>query len=208
MDELGAKIRRERTNLGLTQQELADRLGVTYSSVSHWEAGTSTPRVPILKSLADMFKTTVAELIGERVQTNIMTGGVMVPVLGTTHMGECEDEEPCLYEVEVPSRVVEAHPQAFAVHAQGGCMDNRYPSDSVLLVDPAMQPYSGCAVLAETADYRSVVRVYSRGNSTVMLAADSHSGEYEDIVSVGEDEPVTVKGVVVWYQAEKDVRRS
>ena len=40
-----------------------------------------------------------------------------------------------------------------------------------------------------------------------MLTADSHSGEFPDIVAGPEDQPVVLKGVIVWYQAEKDVRR-
>lgn len=35
---------------------------------------------------------------------------------------------------------------------------------------------------------------------------DSHTGEYEDIIVKPDDPPVVIKGVVVWYQAEKDVR--
>ena len=39
-----------------------------------------------------------------------------------------------------------------------------------------------------------------------MLSSDSHSGDFEDIIVGADDAPVMLKGVVVWYQAEKAVR--
>lgn len=205
--DLGKKIRAHRDELGLTQAELADKLGLTYSSVSQWESGRATPRTPILRQLADLFGTTVADLMGEDASEAAISGASrMVPLLGFAHMGEPCDEGSLSDEVEVPASIAEAHPRGFMVHAQGGCMDNRFPHDALLLVDPDMEPMNGQPVLAETADYGAVVRNYTRGRSTVMLTADSHSGEYDDILAGPDDEPVVCRGRVVWYMGERDER--
>lgn len=205
--DLGKKIRAHRDELGLTQAELADKLGLTYSSVSQWESGRATPRTPILRQLADLFNTTVADLMGEDAAETAISGtSRMVPLLGFAHMGEPCDEGNLADEVEVPASIADAHPRGFMVHAQGGCMDNRFPHDALLLVDPDMEPMNGQPVLAETADYGAVVRNYTRGRSTVMLTADSHSGEYDDILAGPDDEPVVCKGRVVWYMGERDER--
>ncbi|MEE0378651.1 MAG: helix-turn-helix domain-containing protein [Collinsella sp.] len=205
--DLGKKIRAHRDELGLTQAELADKLGLTYSSVSQWESGRATPRTPILRQLADLFNTTVADLMGEDATEAAISGtSRMVPLLGFAHMGEPCDEGNLADEVEVPASIADAHPRGFMVHAQGGCMDNRFPHDALLLVDPDMEPVNGQPVLAETADYGAVVRNYTRGRSTVMLTADSHSGEYDDILAGPGDEPVVCKGRVVWYMGERDER--
>ena len=205
--DLGKKIRAHRDELGLTQAELADKLGLTYSSVSQWESGRATPRTPILRQLADLFDTTVADLMGEDAAEAAISGtSRMVPLLGFAHMGEPCDEGNLADEVEVPASIADAHPRGFMVHAQGGCMDNRFPHDALLLVDPDMEPANGQPVLAETADYGAVVRNYTRGRSTVMLTADSHSGEYDDILAGPGDEPVVCKGRVVWYMGERDER--
>lgn len=206
--DLGKKIRAHRDELGLTQAELADKLGLTYSSVSQWESGRATPRTPILRQLADLFDTTVADLMGEDATETAISGtSRMVPLLGFAHMGEPCDEGNLADEVEVPASIAEAHPRGFMVHAQGGCMDNRFPHDALLLVDPDMEPVNGQPVLAETADYGAVVRNYTRGRSTVMLTADSHSGEYDDILAGPDDAPVVCKGRVVWYMGERDERQ-
>lgn len=205
--DLGKKIRAHRDELGLTQAELADKLGLTYSSVSQWESGRATPRTPILRQLAELFDTTVADLMGEDAAEAAISGtSRMVPLLGFAHMGEPCDEGNLADEVEVPASIADAHPRGFMVHAQGGCMDNRFPHDALLLVDPDMEPVNGRPVLAETADYGAVVRNYTRGRSTVMLTADSHSGEYDDILAGPGDEPVVCKGRVVWYMGERDER--
>lgn len=205
--DLGKKIRAHRDELGLTQAELADKLGLTYSSVSQWESGRATPRTPILRQLADLFNTTVADLMGEDAAEAAISGtSRMVPLLGFAHMGEPCDEGNLADEVEVPASIADAHPRGFMVHAQGGCMDNRFPHDALLLVDPDMEPVNGQPVLAETTDYGAVVRNYTRGRSTVMLTADSHSGEYDDILAGPGDEPVVCKGRVVWYMGERDER--
>lgn len=205
--DLGKKIRAHRDELGLTQAELADKLGLTYSSVSQWESGRATPRTPILRQLADLFNTTVADLMGEDATEAAISGtSRMVPLLGFAHMGEPCDEGNLADEVEVPASIADAHPRGFMVHAQGGCMDNRFPHDALLLVDPDMEPVNGQPVLAETSDYGAVVRNYTRGRSTVMLTADSHSGEYDDILAGPGDDPVVCKGRVVWYMGERDER--
>lgn len=205
--DLGKKIRAHRDELGLTQAELADKLGLTYSSVSQWESGRATPRTPILRQLADLFDTTVADLMGEDATEAAISGtSRMVPLLGFAHMGEPCDEGSLADEVEVPASIADAHPRGFMVHAQGGCMDNRFPHDALLLVDPDMEPVNGQPVLAETSDYGAVVRNYTRGRSTVMLTADSHSGEYDDILAGPGDDPVVCKGRVVWYMGERDER--
>lgn len=205
--DFAQKLRQMREKAGLTQGDLADKLDVSRPAVSSWESGKIRPRLNKLQQLADLFDTTVADLMGEDATEAAISGtSRMVPLLGFAHMGEPCDEGSLADEVEVPASIADAHPRGFMVHAQGGCMDNRFPHDALLLVDPDMEPVNGQPVLAETADYGAVVRNYTRGRSTVMLTADSHSGEYDDILAGPDDEPVVCKGRVVWYMGERDER--
>lgn len=205
--DFAKKVRYLRENAGFSQGDVADRLDVTRPTVSNWESGRARPRLNKLTELADLFGTTVADLMGEDASEAAISGASrMVPLLGFAHMGEPCDEGNLSDEVEVPASIAEAHPRGFMVHAQGGCMDNRFPHDALLLVDPDMEPMNGQPVLAETADYGAVVRNYTRGRSTVMLTADSHSGEYDDILAGPDDAPVVCRGRVVWYMGERDER--
>lgn len=206
MDDFSSRVKRLRELCGLTQLEVARKLDVSPAAVGAWENNRSRPRLDKLENLAELLGTTAYELLNGNEPMQVRPSSVLVPLLGTTHMGEFADEDDCDRMVEVPANVVEAHPGGFCVHADGECMNNRYPSDSVLFIDPHMQPFDGCAVLAETEQYQSIVRKYSKGSTSLMLSPDSHSDSFEDIIVRADDAPVKLKGVVVWYQAEKDLR--
>jgi len=53
-----------RKPLGLSQQALADRIGVSRSTVSMWEIGESEPCNDLLIRLADLLGASVDELLG------------------------------------------------------------------------------------------------------------------------------------------------
>lgn len=67
---LSEKILSLRTGLGLSQEELAEKLEVSRQSVSKWETGQSVPDLDKLIKLADLFQISVDELVreGERPQ--------------------------------------------------------------------------------------------------------------------------------------------
>lgn len=59
----GAFIRTLRLRKGLTQAQLANRLGVTDKAVSKWERGISFPDLFLFQKLADVFGISVGELL-------------------------------------------------------------------------------------------------------------------------------------------------
>ncbi|MBQ3638186.1 MAG: helix-turn-helix transcriptional regulator [Clostridia bacterium] len=61
---LGENIRKHRRRLDLTQDELAERLGVSFQTVSRWENGTTYPDMELLPEIADLFSVTVDALMG------------------------------------------------------------------------------------------------------------------------------------------------
>lgn len=61
---LGKRIVAHRKRLGLTQDQLAEQLGVTAQAVSKWENDQSCPDIAMLPKLAEIFETTTDELLG------------------------------------------------------------------------------------------------------------------------------------------------
>ena len=53
-----------RRKLGLTQEALAQSLGVTNQAVSKWESGQSCPDIALLPQIADLFGITLDQLFG------------------------------------------------------------------------------------------------------------------------------------------------
>ena len=62
--EISKNIRFYRKLLGLTQEELSNRLGGKKSLVSNYENGYSVPDIFTLIKLADIFDVTLDELVG------------------------------------------------------------------------------------------------------------------------------------------------
>lgn len=62
---LGEKIASARKEEGMTQEMLAEQLGVTRQAVSRWETGLSVPDAGMLVRIAGALDTTVNDLLGE-----------------------------------------------------------------------------------------------------------------------------------------------
>lgn len=62
--ELGKNIRAGRKKMGLTQEELAERMNVSVGAVSKWESGSSCPELSLLMRLALCFQISLDALTG------------------------------------------------------------------------------------------------------------------------------------------------
>lgn len=64
MSKISENIAKHRKAAGLTQEALAEKLGVTFQAVSKWETAKSSPDIDILPELADIFACTIDDLFG------------------------------------------------------------------------------------------------------------------------------------------------
>lgn len=62
--ELSENLRRLRRERELSQEQLAEKLGVSVSSLSRWETGSTYPDIEMLPTLAGFFGTSIDELLG------------------------------------------------------------------------------------------------------------------------------------------------
>ena len=58
------KIERERRKAGLTQAELAEKLGVSVGCISLWENGRTIPTVDKVQKMAKIFSVPMEKLVG------------------------------------------------------------------------------------------------------------------------------------------------
>lgn len=61
---IGENIRSFRKKNDLTQETLAERLGVSYQSISRWENGATYPDLEMLPAIAEALAVTIDELLG------------------------------------------------------------------------------------------------------------------------------------------------
>lgn len=75
--EIGKRIAESRRNAGFTQEELANRLGVTPQALSKWEKGASSPDLEMLTSLCDILEVSADYLVGKKRKTIVENGNLI-----------------------------------------------------------------------------------------------------------------------------------
>ena len=63
--EFSEKLIQLRRKQGMSQEQLADRLGITRQSVSKWESGASDPSTSNLLALAKLYGVSAEDLLRE-----------------------------------------------------------------------------------------------------------------------------------------------
>lgn len=71
MNSIGSTIKCLRKAMGVTQDEMAQKLGVTYQAVSKWENDITQPDIMMIPALATYFGVSIDELFGYKL--NVMT---------------------------------------------------------------------------------------------------------------------------------------
>ena len=69
------KIKFLREQIGLTQSDLAKRLGITRSSVNAWEMGISVPSTQYVVELANIFRVSTDYLLGMKTSAAVSVEG-------------------------------------------------------------------------------------------------------------------------------------
>ena len=68
---LAANILKNRKKSGLSQEALANKLGVTFQAVSKWENAKAAPDISFLPIMADIFDCYIDELFSREVKAEI-----------------------------------------------------------------------------------------------------------------------------------------
>ena len=64
MSKRRVEMKVERVRHSMSQTDLANALGVTASTVHHWETGASSPDVRMAKRIADVLHVDVSTVVG------------------------------------------------------------------------------------------------------------------------------------------------
>lgn len=78
---LGSQIARYRKEKGMTQESLAQQLGVTNQAVSKWESDQNCPDVMLLPKIADLFEISLDTLFGREFQAAQLLVPVNLPAV-------------------------------------------------------------------------------------------------------------------------------
>lgn len=62
--EFQKRLKELRTEKGLSQKELSEKIGTTYSAISYWETGVNEPKMSYIIALCKFFGVSADYLLG------------------------------------------------------------------------------------------------------------------------------------------------
>lgn len=101
--QIGCRLSVCRQNKNMTQEELANRLGVTPQALSKWERGVSLPDISMLPDIAAILEISTDYLLGVSRQNNVQNGDItMQHTLGENLRNSLEPLELIFGEELIP----------------------------------------------------------------------------------------------------------
>ena len=106
INKVGIQISGLRRAKGLTQNELGERLGVSFQAVSKWERGENLPDITLLPKLARILETTTDNILlgGEKIVEYKGKFTVSDMIAGLNHlksMGECLGKDNIIFRAAI-----------------------------------------------------------------------------------------------------------
>ncbi len=142
MNQLGEKIARKRKDLGMTQNEFADRMSVTRQTVSRWEAGTVYPDIDKISDIAELLHVSCDYLLKDDVEEENAAeiSGISRLLKGaegkTVRLSFFDDEaDPDLYKADCRIIAFEGNWMKVEAETKKGTVEKLVPVSSVLSLE-------------------------------------------------------------------------
>lgn len=164
---------------GLSQQELADKIGVSKSSINMYERGDRVPRPNVQEALADYFNVDLDYLTGRSERTTRLVSAVAVPagfeplpVMSSVPLvGSIACGTPITAEQNVEARIgVPATWHAdFALTCHGDSMSPRYKDGDVVCIHAQPEVENGQIAAVRIGDEATLKRFYQDGDTVTLV---------------------------------------
>ena len=190
--------KKARKENGRTQVEVAEKIGLSQSSYSYWERGTTKIDNISLTRLSELFGVSVDYLLGN-VDTPIQ-GNVKVPVLGSIPAGiPVEAVENILDWEEIPASWATGGREYFGLKVKGDSMYPKYLEGDTVILRKQNTCDSGddCVVMVNGYD-ATLKQVFLREDGSMEIRPLNPS--YPPTTYTPDDIaklPVSIAGVVV-----------
>lgn len=136
---VGESIRIARKAIGMTQKELAEKLGITASAITQIEKGLTKPDISRLSAIADILNMNVDEMLSGVKTTSV----AKIPIIGEASCGDSivssfqDTGRTCYYRGDYFS------PDLYCVIASGDSMAPEIEDGDEIVCDPRAKPAHG-----------------------------------------------------------------
>ena len=132
-----------RENKKISQQEIADKIGVDRSAISYWESGKAEPTMGNVVKVAEVLDVDIISLIGgnfnfdnaELLETKPIDT-VKIPVLGVIKAGiPIEAQEEIIDYVDIPKEWTKGDKKFYALKISGDSMYPKYQTNDIVVFE-------------------------------------------------------------------------
>ena len=186
---------------GITQLELAKKLGVGTTSVYNWCNGVKTPRMDKVDAMCDLFGCRRADLVEDNSSPEDETfkKGIRIPVLGSVPAGvPIEAIQDILGYEEIPASMLKSGNNYFALKIDGDSMYPDYKTGDIIIIKQQSDCNSGddCVVMVN-GDEATFKRVIKKEKSIILKPLNNnyepyYFDEYEILTK-----PVKIIGIAI-----------
>lgn len=198
-----------RNRVGMTQKQLADKLGVTQQTIWYYENGKREMKSSVLIAMSDALGCSVSELLGipsgNGVIKAVRTNSHYLPVVGRIPAGEAREAiEQSDRTHPVPDELYEGNEDSVWLEVSGNSMNRILPDGSLALVNRRAEVRNGdVAAVFVNGDDATIKRVFFE-HGVIRLHPESYDPEYRDR-TIDESDPdapaVHIIGKVVAYSS-------
>ena len=171
-NERARRLAAARARANLTQEQVAEALGINRSSVAQWETGRSEPKLNNVLALAGLYCTTPNELLGMPTEARFPQNLVEVPIVCRIPAGKLAFTADNIEGY----RLIEAEKLAGGLHfllrVDGDCMWPRFHHGDYALVRAQDDVEDGELAIVAIGEEATMKRVRRRGEM-IALSCDN-----------------------------------
>lgn len=198
---LGNQLRKYRQKSKFTATEIAQKLGVSKSTISNYEKGIRKPSVDTIRKLAILYGVSIEALVDDNENFNGITAVdtiARIPIYGTIFAeSDLFSEENILDYMDLGREYI-GKGEFFALYIIGDSMNNSriYDGDIVIVRKQDSVPNGSIAVVLVDNEAVCVKKVFKKEN-TITLMPSSNNPVYQPRNINTDIVPVKILGQVV-----------
>lgn len=198
------RLRELRISRNLTQNKLAEELGISKSTISMYENGNREPDFETLELIADYFNVNLGSLISKRTPQNTrITNGVLVPVLGYVRAGIPIEAVEEILDYEEISQEMASKGEYFALSIKGDSMEPKISEGDVVIVRKQSIVENGeLAVVLVNGNDATVKKFYMNENGVSLISTNPTYDPFYYTKEQVENLPVQIIGKVIELRAK------
>ena len=197
---IGNNIYKLRSKLGLTQNELGQRVNLTKSAINNYEKGFREPNIATLNKLAEVFNCSVDDIV---------SGGdpryITINVYGFIPAGiPLECIEDIIGTEDLPIDMVDSDKQYFGLKIKGDSMEPEYLNNDIIILEKCSDAENGSDCVVMVNGYEGTFKRIKKSSSGItLLPLNKKYKPMEYSVQDIQNLPIRIIGKVVELRRRK-----